>query len=404
MTSVDLENNLSSIPGYVTQGLKLQTGFLGVDSLYLVLEYPSVDVYENWLQAIGSLDNSELFKGIVVDDFVVRRGLLGYKLSVWDGDARLLLTDRVDEAIQGTPLEGQGLGMMLQLGPKWLRVYGDVLSPDRFREYIYAQLVIFGVPEPIEYPCRINRLDIALDVIGLEVASLSVDEWNEQWVGYAAPNSTFYSSRTRMLETINIGKSSAGLRFKVYDKQVESIKNGTSDFWRSVWKLNENDDLTPVARFEWSFKCYQAKYVDMSYLTDFTFEGFMRLLNYATVKWGSLRVPQADQKNKKRWPLAPLWEEVRRLIDDWTFNFKEYAWREYDYQPDLKPSYLRSAVGWISGLMARVGLENGTVNGADLQEVFDLLESEGFSHDDISGKAANKWQVLFRLAGRRHEL
>jgi hypothetical protein len=108
-------------PQTVARGLKLQVGFLGLDSLYLVLEYPHADVFQKWASAINNdINDVRLNDGVAYDDMVIRRGGLGYKLSVWDGDARLFLTNRVEEKLAGTSAEGQGMGVMLQLGPKWL--------------------------------------------------------------------------------------------------------------------------------------------------------------------------------------------------------------------------------------------------------------------------------------------
>lgn len=72
-------------PRPVSRGAVLHTGFLGLDSLYVVLEYPAADVFQFWISFVDDLDNARLHSGIVVDDFVVRRGANGYKLSVWDG-------------------------------------------------------------------------------------------------------------------------------------------------------------------------------------------------------------------------------------------------------------------------------------------------------------------------------
>lgn len=391
----DASQDLPHASRPVTREAKIQTGFLGMDSLYLVLEYPHVDLYETWLSYVDGLSNPALYKGLVVDDFVLRRGALGYKLSVWDGDARLFLTDHVESRLQGTAAEGQGMGVMLQLGPKWLRKYGDLLSEKRLRNNVAGQFMVFGLLNPLDYPCRVNRLDIALDVVGLAVDSLAVDDWRQQWVGYSAPSSVFFNRQTRKLETLAIGTSHGAVRFKVYDKQVESLKSGSTGFWRSVWGLPEDDDLTPVARFEWTIKCYEARFDGMRYLSEFSFDGFMQVLNYASLKWGSLRVPQADDSNSSRWPLSPLWLNIRQLIDDWTFNYDQIATRSYDFQPDLKLSYLRAAAGWIAGLRARIGVENGTIGAADLDEALAYLEDEDLS---VDRKAAEKWKLLFRLA------
>ena len=121
-STVDLTQNA---PRPVSRGASLQRGFLGIDSLYLVLEYPHRDVFDFWLSIVKDLDNQDLYEGIVFEDFVIRKGAQGYPLAIWHGDARLFVTDRVTETLAMTRTAGQGMGVMLQLGPKWLRAYGD---------------------------------------------------------------------------------------------------------------------------------------------------------------------------------------------------------------------------------------------------------------------------------------
>lgn len=396
MFSSDTPTVLASRP--VTREAEIRTGFLGIDSLYLVLEYPHSDVYERWLGYAGSLSNPKLYKGIVADDFVLRRGALGYKLSVWNADARLFLTDHVEDRLRGTVYEGQGMGVMLQLGPKWLSQFCQIHAVERFRNNIIGQLMYFGVNNPADYPCRINRIDVALDVVGLAVDSLSLDDWRQQWVGYGALSSVYFNRKTRKLETLTFGTSQGSVRFKVYDKQAESLKSGSGGFWHSVWGLPEDDWFTPVARFEWTVKCHAGRFTGMRYLSDFSMDGFMQVLNYASLKWGSLRVPQDDDSNSSRWPLSPLWQDIRALIDNWSFNYDKIAERDYDLQPDLKSTYLRAAAGWLAGLRARVGIENGTLGPAKLAEALMYLEDVNLSVDN---KAAEKWKVLDRLARRR---
>ena len=88
----------------------------------------------NWAQGVSDLGDPKLYEGIPFDGMVLKRGAQGYKLSVWDGDARLFLTDRVADKLQGTKHAGQGMGVMLQLGPKWLKQHGNPWSPNTLRE------------------------------------------------------------------------------------------------------------------------------------------------------------------------------------------------------------------------------------------------------------------------------
>ncbi len=388
------ENDDTSRP--VSRDVKLQSVFLGLDSLYIVLEYPHSNVFDFWSTHITDFHDPRLYEGIPFEDFLIRRGGLGYKLSVWDGDARLYLTDRVGDNLKGSDSDGQGMGVMLQLGPKWLHLFGDILSARRLQNNIFAQLIAFGVQSPENFPVRLNRIDIALDVLGLRVIDQKIDEWRDQWVG-RAQQKHFYDSRSGKLEGFAVGSSSGAIRFKVYDKVAESKKRGTSRFWRSAWGVSEDEDIA-VARFEWTIKAYGGRFKGMRYLSDFSFHGFMDLLNYASLKWGRLCIP--DGGNQTRRDLAPLWIEIRRLIEEWTFNYDGIASRDYDFRPDLKKAYLKSVSGWLAGLMARAGIEQRKDKPITLTEMIKLLRAEGLSPSE---KAKRKWDILTKLLTDDHD-
>jgi hypothetical protein len=226
-----------------------------------------------------------------------------------------------------------------------------------------------------------------------------MDEWNNNWIGYANHKSFHTSAQTSTLEGLSIGTSSGAVRFKVYDKDLESKQRGSSRFWRSVWGVGEND-LIDVARFEWSIKCYKANFSTIRYLPDLTFDNMFEMLNYASLRWGRLCIPQSDESNQSRWPLAPVWQDLRGLIDAWYSNFDRVARRQYDFRPDISAIYLRSLVGWLAGFQVRLGLEQRKDNPASFMEILEYLQTEGFSIEEIAVKAAKKWPVLAVLAGR----
>lgn len=391
-------NEVAETPRPVSRGVKHQLVNLGLDSLYLVVEYPWADVFARWAQGAGDLSTPRLYEGIVWQGMVLKRGAQGYKLSVWDGDARLFLTDRVDERLAQTRAQGQGMGVMLQLGPKWLRLYGEPFAPNTLRRNVHGQLMLFGLSEPERYPIRINRLDIALDVLGLDMATFSLDEWQHQWVGYAKPRHFHLARRTGALSGLTVGTRKGNVCLTVYDKVAESQADGDSRFWRSVWGVADEAEVV-VTRFEWSFRPYQARFAGLRYLAEYTFEGFLGLLNYATLVWGRLCVPRTDRNHTSRWVLAPLWEEVRAFIEEWGLNYERYVRPRYELKPDLSPAYLKAAAGWLAGLQARVGVEKGAEGPTSLAGALSYLQQAGYSPDEIARKAAQKWEVLSRLAG-----
>ncbi len=387
----------------VLREVKPQLVNLSMDSLYLVVEYPHADVFQEWASGAVDLNDPELYQGIPYHDMILRRGGNGYKLSVWDGDARLYLSDRVNDKLAGTQAEGQGMGVMLQLGPKWLHQFGKAFAPNTLRGNVEGQLFLFGLKDPGQYPMRINRLDIALDVLGWDVSQFSLDLWRNHWVGYAKPRHFHFAPRSGQLTGFSVGSYKGNIRFKVYDKVFESEQSGTSRFWRSVWGVNE-DDLITVARCEWSIRCHQARFTTLRYLADYSFEGFQGLLNYVSLVWGCLRIPQEDNReNKARWPLHPLWAELRSFIDEYSFGYERLVRPEYALDPDIKVSYLTSLAGWLAGAQARYGVEKHLEGPASLAAVLSYMYQEGYTIDDIAERAAEKWEIFSRLAGGRHE-
>lgn len=245
----ELPDDVQSLdaPRPVSRGASLQRGFLGLDSLYRVLEYPGRDVFDFWLSIVQDLENQNLYEGIVFEDFVIRKGAQGYQLAIWDGDARLFVTERVNETLSDTAQSGHGMGVMLQLGPKWLRAYGDGSFLSLISN-VLAQFRVFLIADPENYFCRLNRVDITLDVVGLRVASLAVDDWRNGWVGYAHKRHFYDSTTSGGLEGLAVGTSTGKVRFKVSDKIAESKISRSSGFWHSVWGLEEHDPID-VARF-----------------------------------------------------------------------------------------------------------------------------------------------------------
>ena len=170
-------------------------------------------------------------------------------------------------------------------------------------------------------------------------------------------------------------------------------KEGTYRFWCSAWDVREEDE-PDVARFEWTVKAYMGRFAGLRYLSDFSFDRFMDLLNYVSLKWGRLCLP--DDSNQTRRELAPLWLEIRRLIEEWTYDYDGQASRNYDFRPDLSPAYLKSVAGRVASLMARIGIEQREGQPVSADEALKLLQEVGLS---LSDKAQRKWDVLSKLIG-----
>lgn len=389
-------NTLPNDPRPVSRGSKLHSAFIGLDSLYLVGEYPHRDVYDIWAEAINhDLDHLRLRREIPHGDCVIRVGGLGYKLSVWEGDARLFLTDYVEDTLIGTAREGQGAGFMLQLGPKWLRRYESLENIEAFKIAIYAQLAFFGVMKPQNYRMRLNRIDIALDIVNLPLDTINPTEFSQNWVGYAN-RGTYYESHSRF-EGLARGTSGGAIRFKIYDKVTESLKNKSLDFWTSVWEFDEPPET--ILRFEWTIKAYQAGFNQMKYLDELTTEGLYAALNYASSKWGRWCEPDPNNSNKARWALHPIWVEVQRLIQEWNGQFTSLLKRDYEVKPDITDGYIKGLVGWLTGFQARIALQHDYEDPANFYDVLTYLQKVGYSLPDMEDISREKLDILTRLVG-----
>jgi hypothetical protein len=134
----------------------------------------------------------------------------------------------------------------------------------------------------------------------------------------------------------------------------------------------------------------------MRYLSDYSFDRLKELLNYVTLDWGRLCLPQSVS-NQSRKQLHPLWVKIRRMmVEEWNIDHVGRAKRDYHTAPDLNPAYMKSVTGWLGGLMARLGLANGYDRPADLIEALKLAERES---KPIEQKAREKWEILSRLKG-----
>lgn len=383
-------------PRPVSRGAKLQSLFIGIDSLYLVIEYPHDDVFNIWSEIINhDLDYIRLKRNVLYEDYVIRGGANGYKLSVWDVDARLYMTNEVNDNLVGTSREDHGMGLMLQLGPKWLRTHENLENIDQFRLAIFAQLSFFGVRQPHKFPIRLNRIDIALDIANLTGVNTPNGSWINDWVGYATKQNLHV--RNGKFEGLSVGTSSGAVRFKIYDKVSEASKTGDLSFWLSVWDYPQN--IENVFRFEWTIKAYQAGFNGMKYLHDLTTEGLYSVLNYASLKWGRLCIPEEEDANRSRWELHPVWEAVQEFIMDWNGQFIGCLSREYEMKPDLGESYIKSLVGWLSGFQARLAIEQETGEPASMYDVLTYLSEVGYSISDIKDLSSTKLALLQRLVG-----
>jgi hypothetical protein len=352
-------------------------GLVSLDTLYLVVRYPKADVYQNWAKHAEGIEHRKLKAGIAVGDFVLRTGASCYKYSVWQHDARVFLTDQVDDKVG----EGRGSGIWVQLGPKFL-----IEHSNRWESAVKTLLYEIGVEG--EYPIRVSRLDIAMDLFGVSMRGQEIKPWQDGWVGRSKVSGVFYNSRTGDLETIYIGSRKSAVFLRIYDKLAQAIKEGDIEYWLDVWKGRQG----AVTRVEWQVLPgegnFQDDLRDLSQLNGFSIR---ELLNYL-LNWGRLCIPDPNDSNNRRWKDAEFWQGVRDLAQAWSDGVDWPTSRLGKQFHPVSWAYVQFVSGTIAGAAARLSEKDVSIMG-----LFEGLKEYGEDTKKITKKAKEKAEVFSKL-------
>lgn len=351
-------------------------GLIHLDTLYLIVKYPHQDIFQKWFHVIDGLDYRMVKEGIISGDFIVKNGASCYKVSVWQHDARIFFTDQVDEKLG----EGKGSGIWVQLGPKFL-----IHHMGNLQKAVWDLLNAVGVKG--DYPIKINRLDVAMDLFNVKMNDQDLNLWRSAWVGRSKVSSNFFNSRTGDLETINIGARGSSVYLRIYDKLAQAINEGDIAYWLDVWKHSPS----AVTRVEWEIKPKQGKFPedlqDFSLLTGFSVRELLKYL----IDWGRLCVPNPDDSNRRRWEDAPFWKMARELVNE--FSEDDYPISRYGKEfHGVSPAYTKFLSGVLSGGMARFDTEQ-----PDLYNLIQGLEKNGHSMTTIQKEANKKAARMSKL-------
>lgn len=355
---------------------KNMNGVIHLDTLYLLIKYPHEDIFKRWYNIIKDADYQLLKLGFPVEKFLIRNGASCYKVSLWQHDARIYLTDQVDDKLG----EGKGAGIWVQLGPKFL--IHHITHLQRAVSELLADAGLIG-----EYTIKINRLDVAIDIFGVSMKDQDLNLWRYGWVGRSKVSSNFFNSRTGALETINIGSRGSSVYLRIYDKLAQAIQEGDIEYWLDIWK----DNPSAVTRVEWELKPKQGGFPmdlqDFSLLNGFSIRELLKYL----IDWGRLCIPNPEDSNNRRWQDAPFWTLARDLVNE--FSEDDYPVSRYGKEfQGVSEAYIKFLSGTLSGGMARLGTDN-----PDIFELIQGLEKNGHPMQMIQRVAAKKAARISKL-------
>jgi len=355
-------------------------GVIHLDSLYLVVKYPHLDIFERWYRHANNASHNKLKEGVPVGDFVVKGGASAYKVSVWQHDARAFFTDQVDDKVG----EGKGAGIWIQLGPRFLIHHANNLHK-AVKDFLSA----IGIRPQYPFPTNISRIDLAMDIFGVDMEKQDLSFWQAGWVGRSKVSGFFFNKRTGILETIEIGSRKSAIFLRIYDKIAQAVAEGDLDYWIDIWQGVDG----PVTRVEWQVRPRLGNFAKE--IQDFHLFTpsltVIELWNYL-LSWGRLCTPNPDDSNNRRWPDSPFWADLRTFAANHAAGVDTPISRYGKKFQGISGPYIKFAVGTISGLMARLNPEDPNV-----YTMLDGLEKRGEGLTKIQHKAEEKAKVISKL-------
>jgi len=352
-------------------------GKILIDTLHISYRYPKSDAFKRWSKPTGGMDPGILRTGVAEGNFVIRSGANGYAISLWQHDARIYLTPETDD-FRG---EDKGMGILIQLGPKFLIEHTNNLQTAV--KNLLLDAYIRG-----DYEMRITRLDMALDLFGVSMKDQNLSLWAAGWVGRSKVSSHYFNSRTGDLETITIGSRKSSIYVRVYDKIAQATAEGDIMYWLDVWKRTD----TNVTRIEWEVKPRAGNFGDD--LKDFKLfcGASARELMIYLLDWGRLCVPDPDNKNRTRWKETEFWQQLRSIVKEWSHGID---WPTSRYGKQFQPiseGYIKYLSGSISGGMARFGKDKPSI-----VAMLEALATYGENLDKLTRRAEIKATIYKNL-------
>ncbi|MDE2210333.1 MAG: hypothetical protein KGJ99_11460 [Betaproteobacteria bacterium] len=186
-------------------------------------------------------------------------------------------------------------------------------------------------------PETLSRVDFTFDY---QIPAANFDA--DSVVSLSAKDATFRKDRRE--QTIQYG-AGGDVMLRIYNKIAE-INDSSSKFWfRALW----NGVFEDVWRIEWQVrKAMLKRFAIRSFQDLLDQQG--DLLTYLAEEHDTLRI-KADDANRSRWPVHPVWLDLRQRIQ--AFN-REGVYRSFDQTAAVEERLWRAAIA-VYGYLKHIG-------------------------------------------------
>ena len=232
----------------------------------------------------------------------------------------------------------------------------------------------------------LSRVDFTFDY-QIRAADFEADSV----VSLSTKDATFRKDRRE--QTIQYG-AGGDVMLRIYNKIAE-INDSSSTFWfRALW----NGVFEDVWRIEWQVRKPMLKRFAIRCVQDLI-DQQGDLLTYLVEEHDTLR-RKTDDSNRSRWPLHPVWIDLRRRIQ--AFN-REGVYRSFDYTAALEERLWRAGIA-VYGYLKHIGaLQARLQNEVGLpasEATTHLLRMLARIHDPVTWKADVERRLVDMRLGR----
>jgi len=165
---------------------------------------------------------------------------------------------------------------------------------------------------------QVAQLDMCADVVGLCLPT----QWEEVFVTHALVKRPVAESqkerayyRGRQLETIIFSGHGAPVNAKLYHKVKEIHQKKDEKAWFfDLWRRHGWDGVAEVWRCEFSVEREGFREMGIETIEE-ALRNLKRLWAYCSREWLRMVIPDAEDRNRHRWAVHPLWEELQHAFD-----------------------------------------------------------------------------------------
>lgn len=370
-----------------------------VDTLYISLNYPEIDLWNRYYQYVPnavemviyedgerhdikapSLDELPHAGEVTPTGHLIKRAPHFFKMQVQKNGVTMLLWNTNNPA-----------SVMFKFDAAWCLKHLLWGNLEAFTLAIYGAMRDFGIDDPGAFDIKIKRLDLALDVFNFEISTLErlvYHNDHDLWVSRSKRDRHYPD------ESVAFGSRESAVFLRCYDKILEATKGNDIEMWQSAWgkefvALSEADPAqqVPVMRMEYEIKPQLFGWEDFLTLDQFTWPKVYSLLEKLLTEWGRIVQPNETDSNRRRWSLHPVWQS---LVSCWRRFLGSYiveVARSFHLKPTINRMYLLQARGWLAGMRARIGFALGRDRPATVQEVEWYMSKYRVDPDDVGPRS-----------------